>query len=132
MKSTNALLLIVIGVILFAAVEAFGGPLDETRYCGPPKRDAEGAILRSYLVLKEFQALHPCPSTGLPTGACPGWSKNHIIPLACGGCDAVSNLQWLPVDVKACAGPHCIDRFERKIYAYGVPGTDSCKTEIVK
>jgi hypothetical protein len=24
----------------------------------------------------------------------PGYVKDHIVPLACGGLDAVSNLQW--------------------------------------
>ena len=41
-----------------------------------------------------FQGEHPCPSTGLRTGACPGYRKDHIKPLACGGPDAVSNMQW--------------------------------------
>ena len=118
-------------LLLFCGA-AVAGPLDETRYCGPPKRDADGIILRSALVLRSFQNLHPCPSTGLRTGACPGWAKNHTVPLACGGCDSVSNLQWLPVDIKACAGAHCVDRFERKIYASGIIGTEACLWEIVK
>jgi hypothetical protein len=37
---------------------------------------------------------HPCPSTGLPSGACPGYRKDHVVPLACGGPDTVANLQW--------------------------------------
>jgi|HubBroStandDraft_6_1064221.scaffolds.fasta_scaffold65721_5 hypothetical protein len=28
------------------------------------------------------------------SGACPGYRKDHIVPLACGDRDAVSNLQW--------------------------------------
>jgi hypothetical protein len=27
----------------------------------------------------------------------PGYRKDHVIPLACGGPDAVSNLQWQTV-----------------------------------
>jgi hypothetical protein len=34
---------------------------------------------------REFQREHPCPSTGLTSGACPGYWKDHIVPLACGG-----------------------------------------------
>jgi hypothetical protein len=45
-------------------------------------------------VTREFQREHPCPSTGRTSGACPGFRKDHIKPLACGGPDAVSNLQW--------------------------------------
>lgn len=53
--------------------------------------------------------------TGLTTGACPDWQVDHVIPRDNGGCDVVSNMQWLPVWLKTCAG-HCKDRFERKIY----------------
>jgi hypothetical protein len=52
---------------------------------------------RSLTVKHEFQQLHPCPSTGKTTGRCPGYIKDHIVPLACGGPDAVSNLQWQTV-----------------------------------
>ena len=49
---------------------------------------------RSREVTREFQREHPCPSTGKTSGACPGYRKDHIRPLACGGADAVWNLQW--------------------------------------
>ena len=49
---------------------------------------------RSREVAREFQREHPCPSTGLTTGACPGYRKDHIVPLACRGPDAVFNMQW--------------------------------------
>ena len=45
---------------------------------------------RSREVTREFQREHPCPSTGKTSGACPGYRKDHIRPLACGGSD------WLP------------------------------------
>jgi hypothetical protein len=45
-------------------------------------------------VKREFQLTHPCPATGRTRGACPGYVKDHVLPLACGGPDAVSNLQW--------------------------------------
>lgn len=90
-------------------------PLEEQRYCGPPARAASGEIKRRADVLAAFRRAHPCPVTGLSTGACTGWAIDHVIPLACGGCDAVSNLQWLPNGLKSVAviGK---DRFERKIY----------------
>lgn len=49
-------------------------------------------------VAREFQRKHPCPSTGRPSGACPGYVKDHIIPLACRGPDIVSNMQWQTVE----------------------------------
>jgi hypothetical protein len=91
-------------------------PLVEQRYCGAPARNADGSIKRRSDVLTAFQHAHPCPVTGLVTGACPGWSKDHVIPLACGGCDAVSNLQWLPDALKSAPGVLPKDRFERLIY----------------
>jgi hypothetical protein len=33
----------------------------------------------------------------LTRGACPGYRKDHVLPLACGGPDAVSNMQWQTV-----------------------------------
>jgi hypothetical protein len=67
---------------------------------------------RSRAVAREFQRDHPCPSTGLTTGACPGYRKDHIMPLACGGPDAVSNMQWQTIrDARAK------DAWERKACA---------------
>ena len=88
---------------------------EELRYCGGPLRSESGEIVRRNDVLYAFKKIHPCPVTGLSTGACPGWQMDHIIPLACGGCDSVNNMQWLPVGIKTAAviGK---DRFERKIY----------------
>ena len=126
---------LIVLVALFASMAWAGTtPYEETRYCGPPKRYANGYIKRSSIVLKHFQAIHPCPSTGLPTGKCPGWSMNHVLPLACGGCDEVSNLQWLPNDIKSCVDDHCVDRFERKINALNTPIADTanCINEVVK
>ena len=52
---------------------------------------------RSREVAREFQWRLPCPSTGRATGACPGYVRDHIVPLACGGPDAVRNMQWQTV-----------------------------------
>lgn len=93
----------------------------DARYCGAPKRDADGDIVRSRAVLRSFQAMYPCPSTGLQAGACPGWFRDHVVPLVCGGCDTVENLQWLPGETKTCAGTVCKDRWERRVYCRFVP-----------
>jgi hypothetical protein len=64
---------------------------------------------RSHVVTREFQREHPCPSTGEASGAYPGYRKDHIVPLSCGGPDTVQNLQWQTIaDAKAK------DRWERK------------------
>jgi len=56
----------------------------------------------STFVRREFQLTHPCPSTGLTRDRCPGFVKDYIMPLGCGGPDAVSNMQWLTIrDAKA-------------------------------
>jgi hypothetical protein len=64
---------------------------------------------RSREVTREFQREHPCPSTGRTSGACPGYRKDHVKALACGGRDAVWNLQWQTV-----AEARAKDRWERK------------------
>jgi hypothetical protein len=49
---------------------------------------------RSASVKREFQLTHPCPATGRTSGACPGYVKDHVKALVCGGPDAVPNMQW--------------------------------------
>lgn len=109
-----ALFVFILAVLLGA--DTLAGPLDETRYCGPPARDADGRIARRADVLRAFRQIHPCPATGQARGRCDGWNIAHTIPLACGGCDSVANLSWLPVQIKRCAGQWCKDRWERRVY----------------
>ncbi len=71
--------------------------------------DASAKERRSAAVGREFQRQHPCPSTGQTSGRCPGYVKDHIEPLACGGLDAVSNLQW-----QTTADAKAKDRWERQ------------------
>lgn len=124
-------------VLVVASFAALSAPepwqLQETRYCGPPDRNADGSIKRSTAVLNAFKRIHPCPSTGATTGACPGWALNHTVPLSCGGCDSVSNLDWMPEEIKSCAEPWCRDRWERKVYdsAPDIADTAACKNQIV-
>jgi hypothetical protein len=54
---------------------------------------------RSTLVKREFQLMHPCPATGRTSGARPGYVKDCVVPLACGGPDAPSNMQWQTIRV---------------------------------
>jgi hypothetical protein len=64
---------------------------------------------RSQTVKHEFQRQHPCPSTGRTTGACPGYIKDHIRALDCGGPDSVANMQWQTIEAAKAK-----DKWERK------------------
>jgi hypothetical protein len=64
-------------------------------------------------VPRQFQRENPCPVTGKRSGPCPGYQRDHIVPLACGGPDSVSNMQWLTIEaarikdreaLRACRG----------------------------
>lgn len=54
-------------------------------------------IHRSRAVRRAFQRSHPCPSTGLRVGSCPGYVVDHVVALECGGEDSVRNMQWQDV-----------------------------------
>lgn len=109
--------IVAIVVFAIAALIYFEADAADIRYCtDTPERDAKGKIKRSRAVIAEFKREHPCPVTGESTGACPGWSIDHVIPLACGGCDQIHNLQWLTNEIKSCSGNLCKDRWERTIY----------------
>lgn len=63
----------------------------------PVVRDDHGRIKRSAAARDAFKRLNVCPSTHLPSGSCHGFIIDHIIPLACGGPDDPSNMQWQTV-----------------------------------
>jgi hypothetical protein len=52
------------------------------------------AATRSHSVIAEFKRHNPCPATGKPQGACPGYVIDHIEPLCAGGADHPANMQW--------------------------------------
>lgn len=43
---------------------------------------------------RDFMRLHPCPANGAKSGPCPGYIRDHIVPLCKGGRDTVDNMQW--------------------------------------
>jgi hypothetical protein len=69
---------------------------------GTTTRDARGRIQRSAAARHAFAR-----QTGYPNGR-PGYVIDHIRPLACGGADAPSNMQWQTV-----AAAKLKDRTER-------------------
>lgn len=65
---------------------------------------------RSRVVRAAFQRANPCPANHLTKGACPGYLVDHVKPLACGGPDIVSNMQW-----QTLADARAKDRVERQL-----------------
>lgn len=55
---------------------------------------ASACFQRSKAVLRAFVNQQACPATGLHRLPCRGYVIDHIKPLACGGADDPSNLQW--------------------------------------
>lgn len=96
-------------LFLLSADVSADNHLVETRYCGEPKRYADGRIARSVTVVKEFERRYPLPAQYSRND----WQIDHVIPLASGGCDAVRNMQWLPKAIKTCPDDVCKDRWER-------------------
>ncbi|WP_231879544.1 HNH endonuclease signature motif containing protein [Methylomonas koyamae] len=52
---------------------------------------------RSEAAKGAFKRMNPCPANGRTSGSCPGYVIDHIRPLACGGADDPSNMQWQTV-----------------------------------
>ena len=73
------------------------------------ERDSKGRIKRSQSAKHDFKLLHPCPATGSTSGSCRGYVIDHIKPLACGGADSPSNMQW-----QTTAEGKAKDKVERK------------------
>ena len=73
-------------------------PVQSKTKCVSCVRDAQGRIVRSAAARRQFQRERPCPSTGLETGACPGYVVDHIVALKHGGQDESGNMQWQAVE----------------------------------
>jgi hypothetical protein len=93
------LLLILLPLVLSARSQP-GTHAPRTRLSAPHRNPAVG---------RAFERTHPCPSTGRTSGPCPGYVRDHVIPLACGGPDSPSNLQW-----QTTADAKAKDRWERR------------------
>jgi hypothetical protein len=83
------------GVVFTTYVHSFSSAASaQPSKAHSPRTSKSGLTKRSRAVTREFQRLNPCPTTGKRSGACPGMIKDHREPLACGGRDAVDNMQW--------------------------------------
>ena len=51
-------------------------------------------LVQPQVELKAPVLTHPCPATGRTKGSCPDYIIDHIKPLACGGADEATNMQW--------------------------------------
>ena len=54
----------------------------------------EAHVTRCYAAKAAFIKKTACPGTGLHSPPCRGYVIDHIKPLACGGSDRPSNMQW--------------------------------------
>jgi hypothetical protein len=76
---------------------------------GLEERPLDARTKRNQTAKIEFKREHPCPATRARKGPCKGYVIDHINPLACGGPDAPSNMQWqTKTEAKAK------DKWERK------------------
>lgn len=66
--------------------------------CVTCMRDSNGKIKRSSSAKHEFMRMNPCPSTSRTSGGCPGYVIDHVRPLATGGADDPSNMQWQTIE----------------------------------
>ena len=109
--------LLILLLMVFSMPAPAAVTYDDIRYCGQPARDAEtNRILRDRKKVYAFRKFNPCPIDGNLHGACPGWQIDHVRPLVSCGCDDPNNMQWLPIQIKTCAGEFCKDRWERRVY----------------
>lgn len=85
-------------ILLAAALALTGCEATGQSYTGSPSysvKSYSGGPTRSPGARAAFVRDNPCPATGRRGGACPGYEVDHIRPLAAGGADHKSNMQWL-------------------------------------
>jgi hypothetical protein len=108
------LLTVALAALLYSPVyaqDSSGSPSQSVTYA-EISRDHHGHIKRSSSARREFMR-----ETGYAHGR-PGYVIDHIVPLACGGPDDRSNMQWQTI-----ADAEAKDKWERIGCGDGQPGT---------
>ena len=77
-----------------ASTQSYHAPSTHSKAVVGVPRDASGKIKRDPKARADFNKQNPCPSTGKSSGACPGYTVDHVNPLKRGGADAPFNMQW--------------------------------------
>lgn len=72
---------------------------------------------RSAAELLTFKRHTPCSSTGLRSGACPGYLVDHANPLSAGGTDTRDSIQWLAGVVQLEIAAHPVASHMDKVSA---------------
>ena len=101
MKNLLLIIIFLQAILLYKTVEA-------ADTCAI-KRDKNGRIVRSSKAVSDFKKQNVCPGTGKIEKSCKGYIIDHVVPLACCGKDAPSNMQW-----QTLAESKEKDKWERK------------------
>ena len=80
---------------------------------------ADARVARNAGVMRRFSETVPCPATGQVRRSCPGYTRDHFIPLCAGGDDAFENI-WFEDMGRA----EIKDRFEDRLCARLRRGAD--------
>lgn len=49
---------------------------------------------RTQAAVTDFRLANPCPVTGRPTGNCPGYVVDYVVPPCADGENSADNLRW--------------------------------------
>ena len=105
---------LIIAVLLTGCAGTSSYGSSSSRYKYSSASSYSSGTERSQSEIRKFKSMNPCPSTGRRSGACPGYDIDHRVPLAAGGADRTSNMQWLSKSAHKAK-----TRAERKSCVYG-------------
>jgi hypothetical protein len=98
-----------VGIVALVACAAVALPSYAADARGANGRAGSAAVdSRSFKAEVLFRLQNPCPATGEAHGDCKGYVIDRIIPIACGGTEEPSNMQW-----QTAAEARAKDRWEK-------------------